>query len=440
MARSNAISSICFLVVLTSSGCQNVPIQTYGDSSTSNNLVSTTLPPVPADDRLPDPLQTAATHPPLDAPKVDPAPRNYRGLDLRDCLSLAARNSPLAAALDAKRSALACDTGRHQLGPDGSKARSNRLLGTALALQADEIRNQDAGKAGETFFNLVRAEAQEVIASRSQANLQAALGTVHIQSGRGLPVQEIENRLRREEVELRAKRAKLSESIDRLSLVLRETLGLAPADADWVVRPLIDWQAGTAIPEAEVAVAIGLANRPQLRLLRTTILGIEQGSLPVAGQVLSTIYPLLGPAASGISYVELTVAAIAAKVHKTEPLAVTQLREQTRGVLAWRERAIAAEIRDAVLAVKYQAQQVSVARDKYALRAAELKRLEEKAGHGLTPSLELATARLDLFEAESLWIDQLIELRVQEIRLQQAQGLLAGSAFTDDSSAPMAGH
>jgi hypothetical protein len=423
MASPRPIRSIFVLMALASVGCRQVPHRMVPDGSTSTGPAATTLEVVPGNDRLPDPLQTSATR---SAPALladDPALRTYRGLELRTCVVLAAWNSPLANALDVKRSAVSWDCPPRHLGLGSAKARAGRLEATVLELEADEIRNQDAGKAADVFFQLARAQAQETIVRRSQDEVKAALAAATIQIERGLPVHDAEIRLRRQDVDLRAKRVKLSETIDRLSLALRETLVLAPADGGWVVRPLVDWQAGPDIPEAEDAVSLGLANRPQLRLLRFVVCDVDQGSLPAAGQFLATIHPLLRPAAPG-SFLGLALAAVAAKVHKEEPRAVVQFREQARSVLAWRERAIAAEIRDAAIAVKYQAHQVPVARDKYALHAAELKRLEEKARRGLTNSLELSLARLELFEAESQWLEQLIELRAQEVRLEQAQGLL----------------
>jgi outer membrane protein TolC len=83
---------------------------------------------------------------------------------------------------------------------------------------------------------------------------------------------------------------------------------------------------------------------------------------------------------------------------------------------------------------------VAFARDRYTLRAEELNRLMAKADRGLTPSLELSTARLDLFEAESQWIDGVTELRLEQVRLEQAQGLLSTSALAAVPSAEMPRH
>ncbi len=187
-------------------------------------------------------------------------------------------------------------------------------------------------------------------------------------------------------------------------------------------------------------MSVGLANRAQLRLLRTIILEVDPASLAVAVQLVATIHPLLGIMAPKGSQVALATMAIAAKVHCEEPEAVSQFREQARAILAERERAIEAEIRDAVLGIIYHVHMVSVARDQYRLRAEELNRLLAKAGRGLTPSLELSNARLDLFAAESQWIDEVTELKVQQVRLEQAQGLLLTPAPTVVPSAEMHRH
>ena len=438
MARQRPIRSIHLLIVLASAGCHQVQPRVVPDGFSSTGPAPTILPVVPADDPVPDFLRRSVASPALALPGGDPALRIHRRLELSECVYLAARNSPLANSLDAKRSALPCGYPRSHFDLGKSERQANELLATALALQADEVRNQDAGKAAEVFFHLAHAEAQAAIVRRSQAEVVQAIGASHDQIERGLPVQDVHNRLRRQEVELRGERMKLGETIDRLSLGLRETLVLASDDADWLVRPLVDWQSSPDIPDAESAVAVGLANRAQLRLLRTIILEIDQASLPEAGQLLATIHPLLGIVAPGASNLILATTAIAAKVHKTEPEPVTKFREQALGVLAWRERAVEAEIRDAAFGVQYHVHMVRIARDRYDLRADELNRLLAKAGRGLTPSLELSTARLELFKAESQWIDEVIELRIREVRLAQAQGLLVTPAPAAPPFAAMA--
>jgi hypothetical protein len=437
MASPRPIRSIYLLIVLASAGCHQGQPRVVPDGFISTGPAPTILPVVPADDLVTDLLRRSITPPAKALLGGAPALRNHRGLELSECVTLAARNSPLASSFDAKRSALPCDRPRSHFDLGKSKGQANKLLATALALQADEVRNQDAGKAAEAFFRLAQAEAQEAVVRRSEDEVRAALGAARDQIERGLPAQDVHNKLRRQEVELRGKRIKLGETIDRLSLGLRETLILAPDDADWLVRPLVDWQSSPDIPDAEYAVSVGLANRAQLRLLRTIMMEIDQASLPVAANLLATIHPLLGIMAPKASHFAPVAIAIAAKLQSTEPEAVSQFREQARRILAWRERAIEAEIRDAVLGVLSHVHLVSVARDQYGLRDEELNRLLAKADHGLTPSLELSTARLDLFAAESLWIDEVSELRVQQVRLEQAQGLLATPALPPFPSAPV---
>jgi hypothetical protein len=428
--------SIYPLIVLAFAGCHQGQPRVLPDGFRAPTI----LPVVSADDPVPDLLRRPVTLPIVALPGGDPALHLYRGLELSECVALAARNSPVASSLDGKRSALPCDQPRSHFDPGKSKRQANKLMAMALALEADEVRNQDAGKAAEAFFHLAQAEAQAAVVRRSQAEVDASIGASRDQMRRGLPVQDAHSKLRRQAAELRLKRMKLGETIARLSSGLRSTLILAPDDADWLVRPLVDWESSPDIPDADYAVAVGLANRAQLRLLRTIISEIDQASLPVAGQLLTTIHPLLGVMAPRPSHVTRITIALAAKLHSTEPEAVSQFREQARGILAWRERAVEAEIRDAALAALYHVHLVSVARDKYALRTEELNRLQEKASRGLTPSLELSTARLELFEAESQWIDEVTELRLQQVRLEQAQGLLSTPAPIAAPSAERPGH
>jgi hypothetical protein len=422
MTRPQPTWLIWIGAILTFAGCH------HGEprALTSDVPTQTILPVVAADEPVLDLPQMPYTQPAVPPPARNPAFWTQRGLDLGECVTLAAWNSPAARALDARRAALACERQQRRADPSHAKNQASELLETALALQADEIRNNDAGDVAEIFFQLAQAEAQEAIARKSQNELAAALRASHAQVERGLAVQDVDNGLRRQEVELRSKRLKLLEAIDRLSLSLREKLVLAPEEGDWLVRPLIDWRTIPDLPDEESAVSIGLASRPQLRLLRHILHEIDHSSLAVAQQLLATIHPLLGIITPGPSHVGMTVIAIAAGLHGREPEAVSRFRSQVQSALASRERAVAAEIRDAARGVHYHIDSIPVARERYGLRADELSRLQTKAGRGLTPALDLSTARLALFEAESQWIAAIIDLKVQQVRLERAQGLLSG--------------
>ena len=137
------------------------------DGFSPTSPAPTNLPVVVADDPVPDVLRQSARMPAVALPASGPGLRVYRGLDLRECVGIAALNSPLASALQAKRSALSSAPPRCHLYPGKSRRQADRLLATALALELDEVRNQDAAKVADALFASGQAQAQEAVARRA---------------------------------------------------------------------------------------------------------------------------------------------------------------------------------------------------------------------------------------------------------------------------------
>ncbi len=427
MTRLKILAIIWPLLMLSSTGCEHTRLHTSSDPiipSRPLGPVATVLPFVTGDEPVLDPALMPVSYPPMLRTDGSRSPRTYRALDEAQCVCLAVRNSPIANALDTKRASILASMPRHLLHPANSTSDSKQLLATSMGFEANEYRNQDAGKAMETYYRLAQAEMQESILKQSQTEVDGALAAARTQFERGLPVGEVYNDLRRQETDLRGKLLKLADTIDRLNLVLKSSLELGPRNEDWVVKPLFNMLATPAIPDADDAVRIGLATRPQLLLLRTIITCVDERTLKIAEQILSAINPVLAIAVPGGGG---KVADCLAAMHGEEPERVTQFRTRVQKILAARERTVESEIRDAVIEIHTSVGMIANSRDQYMLRTEELKRLESKSDRGLTPSLELATVRLEILGKQSQWVDEVIALNLNRAKLAEAQGLLGMS-------------
>jgi hypothetical protein len=357
-----------------------------------------------------------------------PAVPVYRGLDVSTCLALARSNSPIGRALQARAAALDAGTATHPVlgGARGIEAR-NYLAGL-LAYEAAEARNRDAGEALRRLFQLAQAEAELTIADGSLAEVRAALARAEEEVRRGLPAQDARNSLRRQEIDLRALRVDALAAIERLNLALKAQLKLGfPAD-NWRIRPAVDWVSSPVPPDSATAVAIGLATRPQLLLLRSLVSGLDESTRAVAEGALSALAPLIGVASPSLHPLAEKLLVVGAQLAHEEPAAVTSLRIQAHELLAGREQAVALDVREALVAAQAGATRVAIARTRYLERKHELARVDEQVRHGMATAFDATAVRLELLKARSQWVDDVIERDVQLVKLEQAQGVLAGAA------------
>ncbi len=301
----------------------------------------------------------------------------------------------------------------------------------ALTHEANEIRNREIGAALEVFFRLAQAESREEILRKSKDEMGRALESMRAQLQRGLLVQESYDTLRREDIELRGKQRELYWTIERLNRVLTYAVsGSASTDAV-LIKPTLDWSIALVNPDPDRAIAVGLASRPQLLLLRTIVAASDSDTLPMMDKILGSANPLLAIELPG-RYQPL-LSRLAAGLHHQEPAAVCRGRDRARQILAWREQEVIEEIRNAALGVAAAADKVAIARERSQALAAELDRTVAKAKRGLTPSAEVSSARLALLRAQSPVVDDVIEWHIQGLKLAQAQGILYRSC--GDSSA-----
>ncbi len=380
----------------------------------TSGRVSVALPEVTAVDSLPDPGRVAVPSPPPSPDGGPGPPRFHRGLDAGTCAGLAAANSEEAAVIDARRAAIMAELPRH--GDDPSR----QMLIKGLGHEADEARNQDACKALVLFHRLAQAQLQGEVLRRSRAEVAGSLKAAKDQLDRGLfSGQSLYDVLRLRQSDLVGKQVELAGSAERANLALRGLIGVDPSEGDWVVRPVVDWEDLGAAPDAPESVALALAHAPQLLMLRTVVAEVDRSTQSAVEQLLAAVSPLAGsPGRAGPSP-GLAAVMQALKHPKERRASAENLRARARQTLAWRERSTEADVRSAVLNVETGLREVAVARDAHAFRAEELDRLLKTSDRGLTPGLEVATARLETLKAQGRWVDLVAEVAVRRVEVDR---------------------
>lgn len=333
-----------------------------------------------------------------------------------DCEALAARNSTAATLLGRKRLE---DAPRPSclLGDRDEAARAVR--GELLHLAALEARNRSAGAALELYHRLAGAEARRGLAARGIAEVDEALAQVAAIKGRGLASKVDEGALLRRRLEIEGDALDLDLARERLRGELATLLKLGPGP--WALGPPT-FAADEGPPDPPSAIALGLACRPELRLLRLLRATLDAGTARAARLVLAEASPILAagpPAARGLR---------AMLGHSRGLDDLGALRGQLGVFLADRERAVAEEITQAASAIRVRREQVEVARRLVESWESEVSRAEQRRARGLATFAEAISPRAGLLKARDALVGREVERDLARVRLRQAQGGLGRSA------------
>ena len=201
-------------------------------------------------------------------------------------------------------------------------------------------------------------------------------------------------------------------------------MGSSTPDAG-LIKPVVDWVVPLDIPDPEAAIAVGLESRPQLLLLRAVVEASDADNMSLVDNILGTADPLL--AIQLPSPGPLPLLSLVSKLRCEEPASVGRGRDRARQILAWRERDVIEEIRDAALGVAAAVDKVVIARERSEALSGELDRVVARARRGLKSTAAVSSARLAWLKARGEVVDEMIEWHIQSVKLAQAQGVLIRS-------------
>ena len=321
----------------------------------------------------------AATVQPPQPPGEPESPAIYRALAPQICQCLAAKHAPLADALDNKRrqSEEKQSNSRCRSGHKSEKQRAfqeEMLLYSAL-----EIRDQAAGTALEWYYQLAGAEAKTDLLNASVEHGRKTLVDVQQLKVLGIPLPEPIEEYQRQVVEAQLEQAQNQLTIEQLNSKLRLALGYDSTRA-WRFLPDPSAPLGSeTVPDVEAAVQVGLAQRPQLLLLRSMIDNLDRDTLNSARTLLQSISPLLAMSSPGPS---CKLVALLGKILHIQPGQedeVESVRAQLRDYLRERERTVTAEIREAAYEVRARRETIILAREAVGSWEKRIRRFEQAA-------------------------------------------------------------
>ncbi|HTU16485.1 MAG TPA: hypothetical protein VMG10_00355 [Gemmataceae bacterium] len=361
---------------------------------------------------------------------------DYRALAPQVCQCLAAKHAPLADAFDNKwqqseqKQRHGCCQGRRK------SEKQRALQASMLRYSALEIRDQAAGAALEWYYQLAGAEAKTDLLNDSLEHGRKTLEDVKHLKKLGITLPQPIEEYERQVVELKLEQARNQLTIEQLNSKLRLAMRYQATHA-WRFLPDPGAPLGAeTVADVEAAVQLGLAQRPQLLLLRSMIAHLDRDTLGSANSLLQSINPLLAMSEPGPSCKLLALLGKILHIQPGQEDEVENVRAQLRDYLRERERTVTAEIREAAYEVRARRTAILLAREASSSWEKRIRDLKTKQSEKMPVFAELAGAYQDSFKARGEVVKEFLGWKIAAVKLKQAQGILpAECGYLDGQAA-----
>ncbi len=296
-------------------------------------------------------------------PAVDQAlgyPRpagNYHPLSKIECQCLAARASKLGNLFEGERRALVAKESAKYCSHD-----DNSLTYDVLRIAALVARNRSAANALNNYYSLELNEARLDLLGKSLVEIRQSVANVDRLRQQGLKLPPDENQFATREIELRDQQVQVEGAVTQLDMQLWQQIGLRPTAPYERIWPTDDLTPTVQPQDIDTAVEFGLANRPELGMLRRLRRNLNEETLGSARAALSQINPLLGlaPQSSDCGGLFGLLGALR-KLHEAER-ELPERRRQLNQYAANREQEFTVEIREAAEMVDVRMRQIALAK------------------------------------------------------------------------------
>jgi hypothetical protein len=385
------------------------------------------LPLTPRGSLEPD-VAAVPPEPPPPLPAAADVPR-YHVLRAIDCQCRAVLYSSIGNLLARERGRLAGSRGLCEMScmqvllPRQCEQSGIHLKIAILYFSELEARNRTGGYALDLYYRLAEAEAKADLLDKAAADLAAAVGQGRDLTRQGfkLPVELMT--LQRQEIDARADRVKLGAGIVELNGRLKALIHQKDLPAGDRLWPAGEFDVAFPPLDPDAAVEVALAHRPELNLLRTVLRDLDGKTLPVVRDFLKGLNALLAEqakhsTAAGRAYDSVKDVLTAHAVERALRSA------QVQQLLAERERAVAAEVRQAVADLHAKGQLVVLDRERVLAAAVKQREADEKAKSGGGSFLEVLNANLEAYKARGQLVEDVMGWHAAGAKLRQAQGLL----------------
>lgn len=345
-------------------------------------------------------------------------PAEYRALSPEQCQCLAVKASSEGNSLASERRALTATASPHGLSDD------ERLKIQVVWASELEARNHSAADALTAYYHLAQAEANQPLLARSLEELDEALANVARLRRHGMQLPFDDGELKRQRLAMIDKQLKSTSDIDRLNAQLVQLLGLNTQEVRPRLWPTADLTVVVAPIDIDLAVAVGVAARPELKLLLTMRRSLKAKNVAITRDVVGGAGALIGSQGKFTGLVSLLAVGEFLGQRRANRLELPTRQRQLADYYDRRRREVTAQIQQAVLEVESSLRRTAVAKGTVLAWRAQIDELGEKSRIDEATFLDMTRARLHRLEAESDEIEQVIAWKVAQAKVKEAQGML----------------
>ncbi len=337
-----------------------------------------------------------------------PAAEQYRVVKAEQVQCLAAANAPFAKLFAGESEAAASDTGHHH-------SCSSSTMSTLMAYRTVDQRNKAAGMALELFYSLTEAEAGRDILERCVEEVDLASTDLDDLKKSGLKIPMDRTALQRQKLDWLDRQIQLQSAARQIQGQLRQICGLEEEEST-LLWPEADLKVTIVPLDVKAAIEEGLENRADVGALQMLDESLSVDTLPAVRSGMQMLNVGLGASVAGRRL--FGGGAGSAEELQTRQSQLTQALEET-------ERTARREIREAAENVESRLREIAVAKSRRQAWKQRLTDLKEKRTADGTTAFDVRTAKLEMLRAESEVLHRVIAWRIAQVKLRQAQGLLA---------------
>lgn len=289
-----------------------------------------------------------------------------------------------------------------------------------LSLHACSVRNEAAAAALTAFYQLAGLEAQKHYLNHALQEVEQTYTRVEKLREAGIQVPEGLDRttVGKQFRDLEDQLAQID--LQRLQLNGQlQTLVGCPLNEHSFFWPEMDWQPPLEAVNVAAELAVGLQNRHDLRGLGIVLCNMEKITLPVTRGVLKFADSTVGSVEPRDGLIH-TIRCLKCNEHEV-PVRCRQLAlfyEDT-------EAKASGEIKVAAYKIGLQQNRIVLAQETVLDLRKRLEELEKTRDTDEVPMFKISTARTDLDQAEANLIEQVVGLKLAQVELKKAQGVLA---------------
>jgi outer membrane protein TolC len=299
-------------------------------------------------------------------------------------------------------------------------SKRTRMKQTMLAHSSVEARNVAAGTALELYYRLAELEAKSDLLRDGLAIARDALAELRKLKAQGLKVPPDFAQSQKQQLEFAADLTRAQLGIQQINGELGRLLDWHELGVFGFLWPHDNFDVTQAPDDPEAAVALGMAHRAQLTLIRAVRDDIDARTLPTMLLLLRSYNGFLGMSRSE-SFISFMTGSISVGKHQE----VDQRRRQMDDMLREQEYVVAQEIRQAIHTIAAKTRLVALAKEKIKIAQDKLKDLQDKQASGIATPLEVSAQRLVLGQAQGELIQEVMAWHTARAKLKQAQGMLA---------------